>query len=116
MSFLRCCAASLLLAVSALLPRAASSQTVVPVWYDLQVQGDVAYLLRKSPAEIMRYDLAQEAWLSPVPLAEIPSAFTVDATRLFVGTGRKIERFDLLGGNKAHVTNTTTDVTQLLLD
>ncbi|MBB5208810.1 fibronectin type III domain-containing protein [Chiayiivirga flava] len=96
-------------------PGQAQSQPI-PVWYDLQTQGDIAYLLRKSPAQIMRYDLATRQWLAPIPLAEIPSAFVVTGSHLFVASGRKVERMTLTGGGLTHVQNTASDIISLHVD
>ncbi|MEM7144637.1 MAG: fibronectin type III domain-containing protein [Verrucomicrobiota bacterium] len=96
-------------------PAHSDAQTL-PTWVDFQVEGDIAYLLRKSPAQIMRYDLNTQSWLSALPLAEIPDAFAIDSTHIFISYGRKIERIDKSGGNLTHVANTPDDVTDIFID
>jgi hypothetical protein len=88
----------------------------IPLWTGFQVKGDIAYLLRKSPAQIMRYDLAQAQWMTSLALQDIPSGFVVGEAHIYVASDRKIERFDLLGGNKSHVANTPNAVIGLFLD
>ena len=51
-----------------LLGTAAPALAQTPLWVGFQVEGDVAYILRKSPSEILRYDLATEQWLPALPL------------------------------------------------
>lgn len=88
----------------------------IPHWAAFQVTHDIAYLLRKSPSEVMRYDLANAQWLPSLPLAEIPTAFVVTQTYIFIASDRKIERFDLEGGNRVHVANTPDTVIGLFFD
>lgn len=88
-----------------------------PVWIDLQVHGDVAYLLRKSPSEIMRYDMAQQAWLAPIALAEIPSAFLIDGGEILVARGNgQIDRVPLAGGAAVPLASLAESATQLMVD
>lgn len=88
----------------------------VPVWVDFEVQGDIAYLLRKSPAQIMRYDLSSSQWNAPISLPRIPSAFSIDSTHIYVAYGREIKQLDKSGGNEVHITNTPDDVIDMLMD
>ena len=85
-------------------------------WRDVQEQDGVAYLLRPSPAQIMRYDLDAAEWLEPVPLDEVPSAFAVEGDYFFIASGRKLERIDADGANKVHIANTADDIHGLLTD
>lgn len=86
------------------------------VWSRMITQDDIAYLLKKSPSQIMRYDLENSEWLSPITLAEIPVDFILDDSHIFISYGRKIERIDLSGNNKTHVSNFTDDVRALAID
>lgn len=88
----------------------------IPVWVDLEVQGNTVYLLRKSPAQIMRYDLSTSQWKVPISLPKIPTAFSVDSTHIYVAYGREIKQLDKSGGNELHVTNTADDVNEMLMD
>ena len=88
----------------------------VPVWVDFKVQENTAYLLRKSPAQIMRYDLSTSEWKTPVSLPKIPTAFSVDGTHIYIAYGREIKQLDKSGGNEVHVTNTPDDVIEMLMD
>lgn len=99
-----------------LLSMAGSLAAEAPVWTDVQEQNGIAYLLRKSPSQIMRYDLDATEWLTPIPLADIPSAFVVDGHHFFIASGRKVERIHLDGSNKVHVANTAEDISSLLID
>lgn len=85
-------------------------------WVDSQQEGDIIYLLRQSPSQIMRFDTASETWLSSLPLTEIPEALAIDSTHIFISYGRKIERIDLDGTNKVHVANSSDDIRELLID
>ncbi|MEX2382098.1 MAG: hypothetical protein WD490_06930 [Opitutales bacterium] len=76
----------------------------------MQSSEGIAYLLRKSPAQIMRYDLGTAQWLAPISLADIPTAFAVDRSHIFIASARKLERIDLDGSNKAHVANTPDNI------
>ncbi len=96
-----------------LFPLSAFSQTV---WVDGQQKGDTIYLLRQSPAQIMRFAVGTESWLPPLPLTEVPRAFVVDSSHIFISYGRKVERIDLGGTNKVHVANSSDDINGLLLD
>lgn len=96
--------------------QSAAAQTTPPLWVGFQVKGDVAYLLRKSPSEIARYDLASTQWLPPLALQEIPSAFVVGDTHIYIAYDRKIERMDLQGGNTSQVANTPNSVIGLYID
>lgn len=88
----------------------------VPVWSDTQTVGDITYFLRKSPAQIMRYDLKNTEWQVPIALDAIPSAFVVDPPYIFIAYGRVLKRMDLDGTNAVHITNTSDDIGGLLID
>ncbi len=105
----------LLALFSFFLPLSSFAQ-IVPVWTDFEVEGDIAYLLRKSPAMIMRYDMSNAEWMSPINLPKIPTAFGIDDTSIYVAYGREIKQLDKNGGNEMHVINTANDVIDLLMD
>lgn len=106
----------LLLALVLLLASVAGAQAQTPVWIGFQVQGDTAYLLRRSPSEIMRYDLSAQQWLPPLALTEIPSAFAVGTNHIYVASDRKIERLSLSGTDKTLVATAPDTVSALFLD
>ncbi|MBC2606583.1 fibronectin type III domain-containing protein [Pelagicoccus albus] len=86
------------------------------VWTDFDIKGDIAYLLRKSPSQVMRYDLAEEEWLDPISFEDIPISIAIDDTHLFVAYDRSVKRYDLDGSNETHVTNTSSTILDLLID
>lgn len=96
--------------------RLAHAQEPPPIWYDMQVRGDVAHLLRKSPSELMRYDFAQRAWLGSIQLERIPDAFALDAQYLFVASGSRIERFNAQGTAGTLLRDTGANIRGLYLD
>jgi hypothetical protein len=112
--------ASLVFCVAGLLLGTATSLSAqsppTPHWVEFQVRNDIAYLLRKSPSEVMRYDLANAQWLPSLALEDIPSAFAVGPSHIYVASDRKIERVDLQGANKVHVGNSPDTVIALFLD
>jgi len=102
--------------VGAVSDGAFAQSSEIPLWTGFQIDGQVAYLLRKSPSQLMRYDLASEQWLTPLAFDEIPTAFAVGEGNIFVAFDRKIERFDLQGANGVHVANTPDAVSGLFID
>lgn len=79
-------------------------------------QGNVAYLLRATQQQVLRYDLAQRQWLTPIAIDAAATAFTSTPTHLYIAYGRRIERRTLTGGDATHVMNVSGDVEQLLAD
>lgn len=99
-----------------LLGTTAPALAQAPLWVGFQVEGDVAYILRKSPSEILRYDLATEQWLPALPLQDEPSAFVIGTSHIYIASDRKIERFGLQGTGKTHVANTPDTVYGLFIN
>ncbi|SDD74040.1 YncE family protein [Aquimonas voraii] len=99
-----------------LLGTAAPALAQTPFWVGFQVEGEVAYILRKSPSEILRYDLATEQWLPALPLQDEPSAFVVGTSHIFIASDRKIERVSLEGTGKTHVANTPDSIHGLFIN
>ncbi len=63
-------------------------------WLDTYRLGDVVYFLATLPARIMRYDLAQEAWLPVVYLSEtkVPTAFLPTTDGVFIAYNKDLVR------------------------
>jgi hypothetical protein len=95
--------------------KAASAPSVAsaPAWLDVQEKNGIAYFLYASPAHILRYDLSALTWLAEIPLANTPTAFTVDDSHLYVAFGVDISRVNLEGGSEAHLVSVANPVTVL---
>ena len=81
--------------------------------------GDKAYFVSETAAQIERYDLTSEAWLSPVPLTEgigLPTVVHVDADGLYVASGQTVYRYELDGSNGTHIMNGSREVSDLMTD
>ena len=79
----------------------------------------VGYFVSPSDASISRYDVANERWLSPIALAEAttpPDSAHVDQDGIYVAFGREIYRYDLSGGTRLHLLNTSSNVIGLHSD
>lgn len=63
-------------------------------WVDAVQLGNVVYFLFSAPARILRYDLAQEAWLPVVYLGETraPTAFLPTAEGVFIAFDKELVR------------------------
>lgn len=88
----------------------------IEVWVDFEVHGDIAYLLRQSPQQIMRFDLNSESWLSPIALSDIPNAFVLTDSHIFVAYDSQVVRLPVNGGSETHVHNTPDSIDSLLID
>jgi hypothetical protein len=75
-------------------------------WLRAEESGGIVYFVYSSPPRIRRYSLAGAAWLADIPLAEAPTAFTVDDGRLYISFGRRTSRFALDGSGEVHLKNT----------
>lgn len=79
----------------------------------------IGYFLSESNAQVLRYDVTAESWLTPVDLSsgvERPSTLHADADGLYVGFGRSVYRYGLDGSNKTHLLNTSRNVLSLHSD
>lgn len=95
------------------LPRSSPWQQTGSGWIDSKESSGMAYFLFQSPPRIERYDLVTETWLTPISLADTPTAFAVDPDGLYIGFGRRVARFSLTGSNETHLQNTDTDIQSL---
>ncbi len=59
----------------------------------LEVDG-VVYFLYKNPAQIARYDLASESWLTPWLLSQTPTDFAIAADAIYIASGATVTRTD----------------------
>ena len=90
------------------------AQAATP-WLAARESGGIVYFVYTSPPRIRRYDLAGAAWLGDVPLAEAPTAFTVEGDHLFVSFGRRTSRFALDGSGEVHLKNTAANANTLFV-
>ncbi|MBW8883811.1 MAG: hypothetical protein JF612_03325 [Planctomycetia bacterium] len=75
--------------------------------------NNVAYFLRTDTPRIERYDIANEAWLSPITLAGAtgtPTAELIDADGIYVSYGPAVYRYALDGSGQTHLLNSTDNV------
>lgn len=70
-------------------------------------------MIFSSPARIERYDMADRAFLTDIPLSDTPTAFQVDADGLYISFGRRTSHFALDGSSETHLRNTNTDASSL---
>lgn len=93
-----------------------SATTAPGAWLDAQKGGDIVYFLFASPARIERFDCANERWLLPITLPDVPTAFAVGPTELLIAAGRTITRNALDGSTRTPVPiSTDTAVSGLAL-
>ncbi|MEZ4619771.1 MAG: PKD domain-containing protein [Caldilineaceae bacterium] len=83
------------------------------IWLQSKAGDDTAYFLFAAPARIERYDLATASWLTPINLAETPTAFAVDGDGIYVAFDRRVSRFSLTGSGEIHLENTAETITDL---
>lgn len=81
--------------------------------------GDIAYFLRPAPARLERYDIAHEAWLSPVSLGSTPLTPTVahaDADGIYVAFDKSVFRYTSDGTGRAHLLDVPAGVSAVHSD
>lgn len=74
---------------------------------------NVGYFLSSFPSRIERYDIANQAWLTPVSLpiaTPAPTAELVDETGIFVAYGAAVYRYNLDGTGQTHLLNANNNV------
>jgi len=82
-------------------------------WLDAQNYGGIIYFLNQSPAQIDRYDLTSESWISSITLSGIPTAFTIDGSAIYIGFGTSVSKFNLDGTGEVPLLTTDTDIQSL---
>jgi VCBS repeat-containing protein len=68
----------------------------------------VGYFLHTDAPQIERYDIANEAWLTPITLTGgigNPTAQLIDADGIFVAFGQSLNRYNLDGSGQTHLLN-----------
>jgi hypothetical protein len=88
----------------------------VEVWVDFEVHGNIVYLLRQSPKQIMRFDLGSESWLSPLDLSDFPNAFTFSDSLIFVAYENEVVALPINGGPELNVHDSLYTITDLVVD
>lgn len=63
-----------------------------------RVRDNIVYFLEPSPAQLKRYDMAAQAWLSPLPAPAGATCFDIDTNAIYFGTDQSIVRTGLGGG------------------
>lgn len=63
-----------------------------------RVRDNIAYFLEPSPAQLKRYDMAAQAWLTPLPAPAGATCFYIDTNAIYFGTDQFIVRTGLGGG------------------
>lgn len=81
--------------------------------------GTIAYFASASAAQIQRYDITNETWLSPINLAgasQAPSVIHVDTDGIYAAYDRAVYRYRSDGSNSTHIINTQNAVLALHTD
>lgn len=73
----------------------------------------VVYLLYAAPNHLARYDLATDQDLGDLPLAKVPTAFTVKGNLAYIGFNRELKVLDLNTGTEQFIRNFSTSINQL---
>lgn len=66
---------------------------------DVQQKNDIVYFLFAAPNKIARYDLASNAFLTQIPLSNVPTAFHVNNDYIYSSYDKTLKRTDLDGQN-----------------
>lgn len=74
-------------------------------WVDLARYGDLLFVAQTDPSRIERYDIAGDAWLTPIALPEPPTAVAAGESGLWVGTASRLLHARLDGSELGHVRN-----------
>ncbi len=94
---------------------AANTATPAGGWIAAERAGDMAYFLFANPARIERFNLATDAWATPLALPRTPTAFAIAGNLIYVAFGTALSRFSLEGAGEAAVAgNFNTPVRGLL--
>src|SRR5690606_22421428 len=91
------------------------SCTVPPTWIAQTQHGGIAYFLFAS-GSLRRFVLAAEAWLDPIQLSDVPTAFTVDDDGLYVAFDRRVSRITFDGATEFPLENTATSIQAVATD
>lgn len=84
-------------------------------WLAEAEHDGVVYFLYGNGA-VLRFDLASEAWLAPLQLTDVPTAFTVDEAGLFVAFDRRVSRIDHQGVTEVPLENTAATIRGVATD
>lgn len=76
-------------------------------WLASSVQGNIAYFLFASPPQVQRYDMAAQAWLPTVNLAQTPTAILAEPEGVYIAFGRTTSLYSLDLSASQALTNTT---------
>ncbi|MCE2594621.1 thrombospondin type 3 repeat-containing protein [Motilimonas cestriensis] len=80
---------------------------------DAKSHQGIVYLTDEISTEIKRYSLADEKFLTPIALSNIPLALAVDETGIFVSYGSQITKLALDGSNETQLRVTTKSISDL---
>lgn len=81
--------------------------------------GDIGYFLNPGAPRVERYDISNEAWLSPIVLEDTtdpPSVLAVDDDGLYLAFNRAVYRYDPDGTGRTHLLNTQSPVEAIHVD
>ncbi|MCE2573876.1 thrombospondin type 3 repeat-containing protein [Motilimonas eburnea] len=100
-------------ATAALLLMAGASSIASAAVVDAKVHQGVVYLTDEASTEIKRYSLADEKFLAPIALTNVPLALAVDETGIFVSYGSQIIKLPLDGSGETQLSVTTNSITDI---
>jgi hypothetical protein len=85
-------------------------------WLDSKASDSIAYFLMESSPRIEVYDLKVKSWKPAITLKQIPTAFHVDKSNLYVAYDKAVYRYSKSGGEEKHLGNLNYRITSIFTD